>query len=312
MLKETIKELANETITSSAGISTVQGKEWLKTVMEAAKKVMYFEQFAYVATVKKGNKDIAIPIATTNKSFTLFSTEATMRTMTEIDNLNAVTFTPATVKLGAKISKDVVETSQVDVLKFAREQMSYDAALKIDVAIATAIAAASSPAAILYGGAANSTATLAAGDVITTSLVNKAQRYLKQNGWITEKGREFVLFIPAVAEEAFLNDSQFVNASEYGSNDVIMNGEIGKYLGIKIVVTEQCPASATWGGGALAGHTCMLVKARVSYGIAYREEPSLDFEYLKNDAAYCIYLDMAYQAKTLQENAIVLIKVLDA
>ena len=311
-MKQTVKELANETTTGSSGISTVQGKEWLKIILETAKKKMYFEQFAYVATVTKGNKDLAVPVATTNISFTCTATESTTRTLTEITSLNTVTFTPATCKLGAAISKDVVQTSQVDVVRYAREQMAYDAALKIDTSFATAIAAVSSPAATLYGGSATATTNLSAGDVITTDLVAKAQRYLKANGWVSEPDKPFVLFIPAVAEEAFLKDSQFVNAAEYGGNEVVANGEIGRYLGVRVVVSEQCPAATNWGGGTTAGHTCFLVKAKVAYGIAYREKPTLDFEYEKDEAQYKIYLDMAYQCKTLQENAIVLIKVTDA
>ena len=311
-MKQTVKELANETTTSSRGISTVQGKEWLDFIMKTAEKKMYFQQFAYVANVAKGNKDLAVRIATTNVSFTSISTESTERTLTEVTNLNTVTFTPATSKLGAAISKDVVQTSQVDVIKFVREQIAYDAALKIDTAFATAIAAASSPAATLYGGDATTTGTLTEGDVITTDLVAKAQRYLKANGWVSEPDRPFVLFIPSVAEEAFLKDSQFTNAAEYGTNEVVMNGEIGKYIGIRIIVTEQCTAATNWGSGSLAGHVCFLVKSKVAYGIAYREQPSLDFEYKKDEATYYVYLDMAYQCKTLQENAIVLIKVADA
>lgn len=311
-MKQTVKELANETDTSTTGVSDVQGKEWLKEILTTAKKKMYFEQFAYVSKTGKGIKDLAVPIATTNKSFTSSSTEATARDITELDNVGAQVFTPATTKLGAAISKEVVQTSQVDYVKFAREQMAYDAALKIDSAFATAINGASSPAAELYGGDATGTASLEAGDVITPDLVAEAQRYLKANGWVSEPDRPFVLFIPAVAEEAFLKDSQFSNASEYGDNHVVMNGEIGKYLGIRVIVTEQCPSASTWGGGSLAGHTCFLVKAKVAYGIVYGEEPTLEFEYKKDEAAYYVYLDMRYQCQTLQENAIVLIDVSDA
>jgi N4-gp56 family major capsid protein len=310
-MKETIKEMAGETTTATSGISTVQGKEWLDSVLKAAKAKMYFHQFAMEYNTGKGNKDIAVPITTTNKVFTSFSTQATSRTMTSIDNLNAVTFTPATAKLGAKVSKDAVDTSRVDLVAFAREQMSYNASLQIDSAFATAITAASSPAATIYGGDATSTSELETGDVITTSLVAKAQRYLKANSWMPEPDKPFVLFIPAVAEETFLNDSQFINAEQYGNNEVVMNGEIGRYLGVRIIVTEQVVSASTWGSGSLAGHTCILLKAKVSYGIAYREKPLMDMEYDKDEAAYKIYLDMAFQCKTLQENAIVLIKVSD-
>jgi len=311
-MKQTIQELAGETTTSTTGINTVQGKEWLDSVLRTAQQKMYFHQFAKVVNTGKGNKEIAVPIATTNKVFTSVSTQAALRTMTEIDNLNAVVFTPVTAKLGAIISKDAIDTSRVDLISFAREQIAYDAALMIDQSFATAIEAASSPAATLYGGAATSTATLADGDVITTALLAKCQRYLKANGWMPEPDKPFVCFIPAVAEETFLGDTQFTNAEKYGSNEVVMNGEIGKYLGIKIIVTEQCPSHSDWGSGSdVDGHSCFLAKSKVSYGIGYREQPKLDWEYKKDEAAYKIYLDMAYQCKTLQENALVVLKVTD-
>lgn len=311
-MKQSVKELANETTTSSSGISDVQGTEWLKAILETAKKKMYFEQFAYVANVPKGNKDVVIPVASSNKSFTNSKSEGQARTMTEIDNVSSVTLEPSSANLGASIAKEVVQTSQVDVVKFAREQMAYDAALKIDTAFATALAAAASPAAELYGGDAAAVGDLADGDIITTDLVAEAQRYLKANGWVSEQDRPFVLFVPAVAEEAFLKDSQFVNAAEYGDNEVVANGEIGRYLGIRVVVTEQCPSKGTGDGWGTDGHICFLAKAKVAYGIAYREKPTLDFEYKKDEAAYEIYLDMAYACDTLQEGALVLINVTDA
>ena len=311
-MKHTVKELANETDTSTAGISDNQGKEWLKEILKTAEKKMYFQAFAAVYTLPKGNKDMTIPVAKSNKEFTSVSTEAVDRTMTEIDNSSAIIFTPVDFKLGARISKQVVRTSRVDILKFAREQMAYDAALKIDTAFGTAIEAEASPAATLFGGDAANTAGLEAGDVISTDLFAKAQRYLKANGWVSEPDKPFVLFIRAVQEEVFLKDSQFVNASEYGSNKVVALGEIGEYIGTKVVVSEQCPSYTTWGGGALAGTVCFLLKAKVAYGIVYGEQPSLDFEYDKNKACYDIYLDMAYHCDSLQGNAIVMIKVSDA
>ena len=307
-MKATQRELANETTTGTTGISTIQGKEWLKTILETAKKKMFFEQFAYVSMTAKGVKDHAVPIATTNLSFTDSTSEATARTMTEVDNANTVVFTPAPHKFGACISKETVRTSQVDMVKFARGQMAYHAALSIDTAFATVIAAAT-PTATYYGGDATSTASLEAGDIITTNLCVKGQSKLKQNGWYPENDKPFVLFIPAICEEAFLSDSQFVHAGEKGDTNTIINGYIGKYLGTLVVVSEQCPADATWGA---SGHTCFMVKAKVSYGIVYGEKPSLDFEYKKDEAAYYIYLDMAYKAEALQENAIVHIKVSDA
>lgn len=312
-MKETVQELTSgNTTTASTGFDSIDtgvvGKVWLAELIAAAKKKMFFEQFAYVAEAPKGNKDVAVPLYTANLAFDVTTTEATVRTMTQIDNLTTVVFTPATKKMGVSISKDVVRTSQVDTVRFAREQLVYDSALVIDVAFDTVLKASTTNAQ-LWGGGRASEGALVAGDVLDTDIIAKAQRVLKANGWFPEPDRPFVLFLPAVAEEALLKDSQFVNAAEYGTNEVVMNGEIGKYLGIRVISTEQC-SSGTF--NSLAGHYCYLLKAKVAYGIVYGERPSLNFEFRPNEATYNVYLDMCYQCKVLQGSALQVLKVLDA
>lgn len=314
-MRLTIQEMADgDTTTSTSGVSSVQGKLWLKEILAAASRKMFFEQFAYQSVAPGGIKDVAIPVPSSHITFTSTTSEAaSARTKTQIDNMATVTFTPATVKYGVAISKDVIRTSQVDYIAFAREELAYQAALTIDNAFATAIAAASSPAATLFGGDATAVAGLEAGDILTTDLAAKAQRYLKANNWQSELDRPFVLFVPAVCEEAFLKDSQFVNAAEYGGREVVMNGEIGKYLGMKVIVSEGCPSkTATGASWGVDGHMCFLCKARVSYGIVYGEKPTLEYEFKMDEAAHFLYLDMCYQCKTLQENSIVIIDVADA
>jgi len=315
-MKESIKELtAGATTTSDAGFNSivtgVVGKVWLNELIEAAKKKMFFEQFAYVATCPKGNKDLAIPVFSSNLDFSITTTEATTRVMTKIDNLTTVVFTPTTQKMGVEISSDVVRTSQVDTVKFAREQLVYDAALNIDAACNTILAADSTNTRI-WGPGRASRASLVAGDVLTTDIIANANAVLKALGWYPEPDKPFVLFISATQESALLKDSQFVNASEYGGNEVVMNGEIGRYLGIKVISTQNIGSFSDGGGSTYAGHYVYLLKAKVAYGLVYGERPRLDFEYKKDQATYNVYLDMTYEAKILQGNALQTIEVLDA
>jgi N4-gp56 family major capsid protein len=315
-MKESVQELtAGDTTTAVAGfdsiVTGVVGKVWLNELLEAAKKKMFFEQFAYVSTCPKGNKDLAIPLFSSNLDFSITTTEATTRVMTQIDNLTTVVFTPSTQKMGVAISSDVVRTSQVDTVKFAREQLVYDAALNIDAACDT-ILQASTTNAVIYGPSRNNRAALVAGDILTTDIIAQANRVLKAIGWYPEPDKPFVLFISAAQEEALLKDSQFVNASEYGGNEIVMNGEIGRYLGIKVISTQNITSFADGGGSTYAGHFVYLLKAKVAYGLVYGEKPKLDFEYVKNEATYNVYLDMAYEAKVLQGGALQVIEVLDA
>ena len=313
-MKKTIQELGattNATTTATDGFDSIAtgvvGKVRLKELLKFAQKKMYFEQFAYKVNAPKGNKDVAVPLYTSNLDFNDTTAQATTRTMTAINNLTTVVFTPTTHKFGVAIAKDVVRTSQVDVVKHAREQMVYDSALTIDTAFNTALLADSTNA-VLFGGLRASVGALVAGDVLDPDLIVRANRVLKSNGWVPESDKPFVLTIPSVCEEALLKDSQFTNAAEYGSNEIVMNGEIGKYLGIKVISTEQCGAASF---NSLDGHYCYLFKAGVAYGIAYGEKPTLQFEYDKERAEYRVYLDMCYDINVLQGTALQVMKVLD-
>ncbi len=309
-----ILNFANETTTGSTGISNIQKTIILKDVLKAAQEKSYFLDAVYQsdAGIREKAKTVKLPIATSNLQFTEFTTEATDRTWTEVTNLSSKSFSYSLKKYGAIISKDVQATAGVDVVKFTREQLIYDVSRRIDSAIASALEGASSPAATLYGGDATSTATLESGDVLTPQLISKGIRYLKANGWVSEPDAPFMLFIAPEQENALLDDPQFTNAAEYGSNEVVLNGEIGKYLGAKVIVSNRVPSHSNWGGGSLAGHSCLLVKAKVCAGLVWFEKPTLDGEYDKNKSATKIYMDVAYDVQTLQENAIVIIQVADA
>ncbi len=313
-MKNTVQELgatADATTTGSTGFDSIStgvvGKVWLKELLAAAQKHMYFAQFAYQSTAPKGNRDVALPLFTSNLDFNDTTAQATTRHMTEIDNLTTVTFTPSTHKFGVAIAKDVVRTSQVDTVKFAREQMVYDASLTIDTAFDTALKADVTNTQ-LWGGLRAAEGSLVAGDTLDPAIIARANRILKAHGWRAEPAKPFVLIIPPVCEEALMNDSQFMNASEYGTNEVIMNGEIGKYIGIKVVVSEQCSGGTF---NSLAGHYAYLFKSQVSYGIVYGEKPTLSFDYDKERAEYRVYLDMCYEIKVLQGTALQVMKVLD-
>lgn len=312
---DTIQELADtkDTTTATDSISNLQGKAWLKQILEAAKARMVLAQFAYETDLPAGTKDLALPIYSSNITDWVAQSGATGegvdRTMTAIDNLTTVTFTPVTQRYGCAISNDVIRTSQVDVVKHAREQLSYYAAYSVESAIATALETASAPNEVFCGG--GSVADV--GDILDPDAIAEAIRKLRANSWFGEPNRPFVLVIPAINEEALMKNSQFVNASEYGSNEVVLNGEIGKYLGVRVVTSEFCPAKTSSSSKFdTNGHICFMFKAQVSYGLAWGERPTLDYEFYKLGSLHRVYLDLCYAVKTLQENALVLIYAADA
>jgi len=311
---KTTFELANETTTSTTNMSNLLGKYWLKDVVKFARDRAFLLQSAKEVEVPKGNKDLAVPVEASIKSFTDNTSEATNITWTEIDNLNTVTVTPGTHRFGVIISDELIQQNQIDLITYAKEAMTNSYVTAVEGAIATAYDGMSSPAKILYGGTATGTSSLSSGDIITTDLIAEGISNLKQQRWYNEPNAPFMLYIAPEQEGALLKDSQFTNAAEYGGREVVLNGEIGKYLGVKVLTSPNVKAYTNWGGGSLAGHTCVMVKAKKGVVFGYQSGLRMQIKYERflQDNTHRIYLNSMYKVEALNEKAVVLIKVADA
>jgi len=347
---ETIQKLAETQASDVRGASsTTYGLEpiqYLKEIVDGAKNQLFFANFAMEITAPTGVHDVILPKRTvyegSSMSFDTTERIAADISWTTLDNLTSVIATPAPVIAGYALSNFSLRTNAVNLLKVARDELSYAIGNRVDAAIATALGDATVAsnsvrgAQTLYGGDATSAATLEAGDVITTDLVAKAARYLKdtkmyyrasgaygtetlsavaKNPWAPDAQEPFVLFIGPAQEETFRKDSQFVNAAEYGSNKVVQNGEIGEYLGIKVVVTtnvESVAGSATAPDGttaAVAMTRCIMMKAKKAVALVWGQKPELKvFDYPTRDQTR-ISLVCAYAIKVIQDDAIVFIDV---
>ena len=128
------------------------------------------------------------------------------------------------------------------------------------------------------------------------------------------------MYIGPAQQEAFLTDSQFTNAAEYGGRGPILNGEIPGYLGIRIVVTNNVEQVASGGAdlceeGSTAGTTmtrCILLKARKACAFAWGLKPKLSFFNHIIEISQEIVLECAYDIEILHADAIVFIDVADA
>jgi len=349
---ESIQKLAESQASDVRGATngTTYGLEpiqFLKEVVDGAKTQLFFTNFVTQITAPTGIHDVVIPKRTIYEGASGMSFDTTERvaadiSWTTLDNLSSVIATPTPVIAGYAISNFALRTNSVNLLKAARDELSYAIGDRVDKAIATAIGDATVAtnavrgAQTLYGGDATSAATLEAGDVITTDLVAKAARYLKdtnmyyrasgaygtetlsavsKNPWSNDNSEPFVLFVGPAQEETFRKDSQFVNAAEYGSNKVIMNGEIGEYLGIKIITTtnvEGTAASGTAPDGttaAVACTRCIMMKAKRAAALVWGQKPEIKvFDYPTRDQTR-ISLVSAYAIKVVQDDAIVFVDV---
>ena len=354
MALKRIFELATTTTTEIGGAAftgaALSPVVWLKQIVDAAKQRHLALQFAYQTELQPGQRDVIVPIRThyigsgTANTWAGTAGQGSAVSFTALTNLCGIVLSPVDQNYGVAMSNRAIRTNALDVIRHAREELVYVVGDEVDRAIFTEMAdnaydaaAGARGAQTAWGGDATRASELAAGDVITTDLVAEAKRKLqsttqtyptlgtgdsiatvKKNPWMNEPGAPFVLFIAPEQEEAFLTDSQFISAAEYGSDKIIHNGEIGDYLGIKIVVSNNTrfyDASTTHDDTtttAVAQHRCELIKAQKAVAFAWGLKPRLRVFDFPTNLETRLVIEQSYKASVLHRDAIVHIDVSDS
>lgn len=238
---------------------------------------------------------------------------------TALSNMTSKDARPLPHGAGFAVRRWDMRTNVVNLVEDARDELGYAIGARVDITIAQEVGTADgntyAEAGIrgtiqLYGGDATADSGLTTGDILTTDLIADGARYLKgtenwvraggsgksgafsldttviKNGWMNTRDDPFVFFVGPAQEATLRKDSQFVNAAEYGTDEVVQNGEIGKYLGIRIVVTnhiESFAASATGpddttvAAGLAGGMTrCILMKGKQAIALVWGMQPVVE------------------------------------
>ncbi len=269
-------------------------------------------------------------------------------TFTAFDKVDNVVAKPLPYIFAMSFRRWDLQTNALNLLDMAKEDMQHGMADKIDSTISTTIgdATAATDTAqgcqVLFGGdAVNDTELTAGTDVLETDLIAKAKRRLqdskmyfrasgqygsesvasaKKNPWNNTSDDPFVLFVSPAQAEVLETDSPFVNASEYGSREVILNGEAGKlkYLGIKIVVTDNVERVASGDtapdGSGNAGTDmtrCILMKAKKACALVWGKQPEARSWENNDQDSIRVGIFAYYDSVVVQPDAIVLIDVAD-
>jgi len=313
---------------------------WAKTLVDGGKNLMFFKNAVREAAVPKGHKTLIMPRRNKYEDTWEASAEeynvATDILATEINDMEGVEFTPTRYNYRIAITNKNININAVDLMRYGREELAYKWANDVDAAIATGLVGASAadndtPGAMdLYGGDATSLATLEAGDTLDTDMIAEGIKLLKskwnyywtggeltkddtyKNPWQNDSSGAFMLFMAPEQTEDLTTDSQFVNASEYGTNEVVLKGEIGQYLGVKIIESNNTPAYANFGNGEdIDGHKLLLVKSQYCGGLAWGQKPSIKaFDWPIQDQKQVV-LNLEYDTEPIQADAIVRLNVTD-
>lgn len=123
---------------------------------------------------------------------------------------------------------------------------------------------------VYFPGAVANRGALSATDYIDSALVRKVVAALRKGGAHGVEGRVLLGLVDTSVEQDLNTDTTFVNAASYSNIIVLQNGEVGKWLGVRWVVSNLIPtieritgassASSGAAGGSLANATTYYYK----------------------------------------------------
>lgn len=134
------------------------------------------------------------------------------------------TITPSKIGVGVEITYETIDAWHYDIIQGWLEEAGYSMAKKIDTDVLGTIRTSSSVGSV----DASTSGVLAYDDVVGGVADIRGNNY----------NADTLVIHPNQAND-LLKDTKFINASAYGGRDPILNGEIGKFAGLRVLVTTQ-------------------------------------------------------------------------
>ncbi|MCK4783686.1 MAG: hypothetical protein KAV87_08055, partial [Desulfobacteraceae bacterium] len=177
-MKKVIQLSAGDTTSTdvrgdAATVYELEPVAWIKEINDGAKKRHFFAQSVYQTTLPPNTHNTIIPVRTAYmSSMSDTTTEGGAVVYTDLDNLDGIQLTPGIHANGIAISNHAVRTTLVDLIRAAKEELTYYAGDVVDQAVvngirdATVATSSTRGVSIVYGGSSNyESDDLAAGDI---------------------------------------------------------------------------------------------------------------------------------------------------
>lgn len=301
-------EVTSTTARGSSYTGYMNKPVWQGEMSDAAKDTMYFLDSVDVRILPEKQAQYKVSFRNyfpRGSSVTWQTSEPTSAiTNYGTNHIDGVIIEPTPYSQSATVTNYSDYHNMRNLVMDKMDELSYALADKVDLSISAALAAATETtssvagAMTLYGNDATADSDLAAGDVLTTSLINEAEVLLSgktayywnsgtftastgiKNPWKNEATDPYVLVIGPRQKQVLRNSSQFINAAEYGSRVVISSGEIGDYLGIRVICSNNAHSVASGGTAPDGGSSptvnmtrCILMKGRAAYTFVWGRTP---------------------------------------
>ena len=263
--------MAGTTLTTTSGISDQIQRYLDKKLLTQTLKTIVLDQFAFKAPLpgKAGHKTIKFfryPEASTTD--VLGMTEGTLRTLGQSKQLSLTTVDVSLEQFGQTVTiSDLLSAVELFLtMEQATVQNGQDAALKVDSELRDVLGE-STALQLRYAGAATSYATVGGTDDAMTALdILDAATNLRVNNARPTGGYFTAIMAPEVARD-LMNDDDWLEASKYGNPDNLFKGEVGRYMGVRVVASTNPFRQTTQRTYAAAGSVySTFVVGDQSYG----------------------------------------------
>lgn len=183
--------------------------------------------------------------------------------------VTSVTTTPTQYRIVCSLSDMLLGTNPLPLLTKTAERVGVVMAQKLDSVIQTTIMAGSN---VLYGGTATARTALAATDVLTTTLLNKASTFLTNGSIPTFDGFYVAVVHPFCVYDlrAATAAGSWLDTAKYSAPEKIFRGEIGAMNQVRVVVSAHVN---TFSSTVTVYPT--LVFGKEAYGVGYWQRPQV-------------------------------------
>ncbi len=223
-------------LTTSGDIAPMVPELKSALVEQAAEPRRYMRQIAIVNTELQGGpgKSIEIPKIGGLDANVMASEDATLAG--QVLPVSSIKVELERIESTVDLSRDAIMRSYVDIMDQATQALGATLATKEDRMIMDAILADSAVHVIRVNDAPDDD-SLTASDTLDTDTIKAAIEVLEANN----APAPYWLVIHPHQKGALLKDEQFVNASQYGDSQPRATGEIGEFLGARVVSTSNIP-----------------------------------------------------------------------
>jgi hypothetical protein len=232
--------------------------------------------------------------------------------------LETVTLTPTEMGISGRISKQAIDEAMISLVNDTQAGLALAMADKQDQDILTALMATAVSGGPKYVNAKKDATTFTSGDYTTafagaaitgvtaadvldlSVIVEASEVIMPSNGFKAD-----TLFIHPRQKASLLRSEDFINAARAGATSARSNASVANVWGLEVVSSRRVPTHAI--SGSVTGYQAILIDSKNAVALAYKRPITVETEYKPAERMYYFYVTSMYQAKRLNDGAVVII-----